>query len=149
MFHLQHTFTIPNGASAFLQLNTYEHIFHTVARIEKFNGGSPIKVELFENPTVVNGNIPPDLIANLDRRSSKTPSVDLFVNPTGIVGGTLADLDFITSTSGLGGNSAGSLSAPDFERILKQNSKYILKYTNQGTQSTTLHLTLIFYETTE
>lgn len=143
-YSASHVYTIGAGATAYLELKTDARIAHILSFTGQAEGAGPILVGVRENPTAISGTTPPTAIANMDRRSAKTPSMQVFVNPTGISGGTVIET-FLIATGG-GPKSAGSLAAEALEWILRPAARYVLSLLNQGSQSSSCHVSLLWCE---
>lgn len=92
-----------------------------------------IKYEFFEAPTVTNGTTSLS-IANQNRTSNKTATLQMYNDPTNITGGTLMR----TRIEGTGSNSKPVGIGTDANELgwqLKPNTKYIARFTNIGTQT--------------
>lgn len=147
-FTVHHRYTIAAGGTAYLQAKTNSRLFHTVARSMNFDGTGPVVVDAIESPTITDGTTPPDVVSNLDRRSSKTPTTQIFVDPTGVSGGTLIDRDVLFSTGGgfFGGNATGTFVSANWERVLKQSDSTILAINNTGGDTVDFIVSIVFYE---
>lgn len=144
MYSASHKYSIAATSSAYMEsIVPSNKLIHLISRDLTVDAGGPLDVELYEAPTITDGTTPPT-IYNLDRRSSKTPSWQLFVNPTGVSGGT--KLLVAQISTGGGPKSTGGLSSGVAEFILKPSTKYVLKITNTGTQTSTVVLTYTWYE---
>lgn|SRR5574341_51811 len=144
LFSLQIIVTIAPGAISYLQAKTGSNLFHTITREHVFDGGGPFLIEVIENPTLTDGTVP--LFAtNMNRNSTKTHTMQFLGNPTGISGGVLLDTLYMPAV-GSGNNKTG-LGGEENERNLKRNTNYLLKVTNNGSQTSTLWTRLTFFET--
>lgn len=143
-FSASHVYTIGAGQAAYLELRTDARIVHLLSFTGQTEGSGPILALVRENPTATSGTTPPTALANMDRRSAKTPAMQVFVNPTGISGGTVIET-FLIATGG-GPKAAGSFAAFGLEWVLKSASRYVLSFTNQGSQSSSCHVSLLWCE---
>ncbi|GEM_PF-5307397 len=144
MYSASNQYSIASSGVAYMQSTTPSNkLIHLISRDLTANGGGPITVELFEAPTITDGTTPPT-IYNLDRRSAKTPSWQLYTNPTGVSGGT--KLLIAQISTGGGPKGSGGLSSGISEFILKPSTKYVLKMTNTGAQTSLVTLTYLWYE---
>jgi hypothetical protein len=147
MYTASHSYTIGNGATAYVQSiipPTTGRIIHLMARNINVDGGGPITINLYENPTVTDGTTPFSAMGNCDRRSAKTPQWALYCDPTAVSGGTLLTTD-IVSTGG-GPKATGSLVSGAVELIFKPSAKYVLKMTNNGSIASTVIVSYLWYE---
>jgi hypothetical protein len=82
---------------------------------------------------------------NGNRNSANTAGVLMFANPPSHTGGTVLDIQQIGSGKTAGGTAVRS----DRELILKQNTKYILKFFNQtGSANSEMNVIFNWYEHT-
>jgi hypothetical protein len=144
MYSLGIVATVTAGSVNYLQAKTGANLFHTITREHIFDGGGPFLIEVIENPTLTDGTIP-IVATNMNRTSAKTHTMSFFANPTGISGGSIIDTMYLPAT-GAGLNKTG-LGGEENERILKKNTNYLLRITNNGSQGSTLFTRLIFFET--
>lgn len=144
MFTASHVYTIAAGATAYLQLSTPAKLAHIINFAGQAEGAGPILVLVRENPTLTTGSTPPTAFSNMNRRSAKTPAMQVFTNPTGVSGGTVIET-FLVATGG-GPKSAGSFGIPALEWVLKSSTNYSLSFQNQGSQSSSCQVSLVWYE---
>jgi len=146
MYIASHSYTIGNGATAYVESiipPTTGKIIHLLTRGITVEGGGPITIDLYEAPTVTDGTTP-FIMSNLDRRSAKTPSWQLFSDPTGVSGGTHISTD-IVSTGG-GPKATGALVSGTTELIFHPSYRYVLKMTNLGSLASTVIVSYLWYE---
>lgn len=129
-FDLAHRFTILAGATAFHQFKTGNTIAHIISTFTSWQGNNvgPLTRDILENPTITDGTTPPQLSANLDRRSSKVGQAQYFVDPTGVSGGTLVSRNVVH-----GGENKVSVAPAGavFELVLKPNTDYAIRFINE------------------
>lgn len=147
-FKFHHRFTIVAGATANIQALIGNRLCHIVSRHISFTGSGPVQADILESPTITNGTTPPIILSNLDRRSSKVPTTQFFVNPTGVSGGILIDRDILYTPSGPGGSAVRSTTFSNalWERILKPSASTVLSLTNQGGDTVDITIDVVFYE---
>jgi hypothetical protein len=139
IYQLSQTFTIasPGTAqfniatgSAGLQIEYYEIISDT----------SAVTSSLIEGATVTtNGVAIPSY--NLNRVVAGTPTATLS-SATTVTGGTVIATEFLTADKHAAGGGAGSYKI----FTLKPSSNYVMRFVNNGNQSTSTHLILGFSE---
>ena len=142
--------TLSGNATYYLQGKTGSNrLVHFISRTMAHNG-TDVTVEQYENPTLTaNGTI---LVTakNSNRESAKTAEFTIYSNPpVPTSDGILVAKDRIFgATGGVGSNavSAATLSITGIERILKKGEDYVLKFINNTTATTTLVLSLLWYE---
>jgi len=143
-YSASHIYTIGVGATAYLELRTGARIAHILSFTGQADGAGPILVQVRENPTLTGGTTPPTALANMDRRSTKTPTMQVFINPAGISGGTVIET-FLIAMGG-GPKAAGSFAAFALEWALKPGSRYALSFANQGSQNSSCYMSLVWCE---
>ena len=90
------------------------------------------KVELFESPTIVTNGVIVDTY-NRNRNSSNTPTFSIYHAPIVTLNGTLLEAENFGAN---GGNKQGVGSVGgETVFILKQNTKYLLKYTSNASNN--------------
>jgi hypothetical protein len=156
MFSLSHRYTIGDSESVYFQFKTGanpRYLAHVIERTMDVEAGGPIYLEIIEAPTLTDGTLPPDTFSNMDRRlyrdtgATRPSDASAYINPTNISGGLLFDTDFLTT--GGGPKTSGSIKSGITERPLRPNTDYILKFTNEGSQDSSLHLKIVWYESLE
>lgn len=90
---------------------------------------SPIKVEFFESPTTTADGTAQQAVAR-NRQSTATATMQVFAGPTVTASGTLLMADRI-----LGDKQTVSDEHLDGEWLLKKNTSYIFKITNETNQT--------------
>lgn len=90
---------------------------------------SPVKVEFFESPATTSDGTPQSAVAR-NRQSTATATMQVFVNPTVTASGTLLMIDRV-----LGDKQTVSDEHLDGEWLLKKNTSYIFKLTNETNQA--------------
>lgn len=90
---------------------------------------SPITVEFFEAPILTSEGTSKTVIAR-NRQASNTPLMSVFVNPTVTASGTILFVDKI-----LGDKQTVTSEHLDGEWILKKNTSYLFKVTNNTNQT--------------
>jgi len=145
VFALYHRFTIPTGGTYYIQLKTPSNprLIHIIARQVNLFGGTPVVLNILEDPTVTDGTTPPDSIFNLDRRSQKQTDLEAYINPTDVSGGTLTVRDvFFASTP----RGSATLQSQVFEVVLRPESDTIYSFTNEANSETDVVLSIQWYE---
>jgi len=143
LFSLLHKVDITAGSTAYIQLKTGSKTVHfkptnIATDADKF------AVEFLEDPTLTDGTTPITLI-NRNRTSSNTPEIAAYSNPTGVSGGTKIDEFYVGGTVGqkiVGGDVIAGVN----EFVLKPNTDYIYKITNEGTSDGAVMIRMFFYE---
>jgi len=120
--------SLATGASASLLFITGALDVHMVYNILKTDN-APVKIEFFED-AVVSANGVQLPAYNKNRKSSVVPQSQVWGGPTIIGAGTLLSTDQI-----YGANKEASSSGLPAEWVLKPNSKYIFKVTNNASQT--------------
>jgi len=135
---------IPNGETAVFTIKTpnttkWLH-FRPAVDVEL-----EAAVELFENPTSISGGtsiIP----RNANRNISDLSVATVIVDPTSIDLTGAVQLGNVVEGSG---KSSGGESSAQFEWVLKQNTTYILRVTNQTTSTNEVNIRCMWYEHTD
>lgn len=96
---------------------------HLIWHIETDTG---MKSEFFESPTTGNNGTAMTIL-NSDRNSGNTASTQIFSAPSVTTTGNFVHADIIGS-----GKAVGNLVQSDEEFVLKQNTPYLLRVTNNG-----------------
>lgn len=146
VFIAHHEYTIPNGATVYMQYNVGNKLLYGLERNVLATGS--ITMKLWENPTFTTGNtqllLPP---TNLNRRLQTpiTSATNFFANPTNVntTGATLISYDVLYSS---GKGLVTGLDIVGGTRLLKQNTSYILEITNRETQTINVSVGLLYYE---
>jgi hypothetical protein len=137
-FYIQHKFTgIASSGNAFLQIKTTEEIHLRVDDL--ISDKSNIDVGLFEAPTLTNGTTVVNAI-NANFSSIKTLGASIFNNPVITNDGTFKRQFFIAGTN----QSVNPTSSPR-ETILKSNTDYLIKITNNNASVADLLVSLFAY----
>lgn len=90
---------------------------------------SPVKVEFFESPTTTADGTAQSAVAR-NRQSTATATMQVFVNPTVTASGTLLMTDRV-----LGDKQTVSDNHLDGEWLLKKNTSYLFRLTNETNQA--------------
>lgn len=149
MFSLRTAYSIAASETVMTQFKTpADKVIHISQRNIIADGGGPYNVQLVENPTpITNGTpMPPNVFSNMDRRSTKQASLQVFLNPTDVGGGTVIDVDYIPTGANATNKGSAVYTVSDIERILKPDTNYVLSITNAGTQSGNVLFHLLQYE---
>jgi len=101
-------------------------------------------IEFLESPTLTDGSTAITVI-NRNRTSSNTPETVLYSDPTDVSGGTKIDEFYIGGSVGFKA-VGGDIIAGVNEFVLKPNTNYIYKITNEGTADGIIMLRMFFYE---
>lgn len=103
-----------------------------------------LKIELFESPTV-SANGTPYSPKNRNRISTRISSMAVFTAPTITSDGTKL-MERIIPQVGGGAHESGGDSGVVGEWVLKPNTDYIIKITNEATSTTTYGASFFYYE---
>ena len=131
------------GATVYLQGKFSDRLFHVISRAHSFDGGGPFTVDVVEAPTITDGTTPV-IARNMNRNSAKTHQAIFFSDPTAVSGGTVIET-LLLPAGGVGSNTSGVGSTLGAERILKQNTDYVIRIANAGGAST-FNTVVLFYE---
>lgn len=148
LYTFHHRFSIPGNATvdAVLAQTGTPKLIHVFQRVMTIQGGGPYVVTLIENPTISDtGTDISSQNSNMDRRSTKTPQLQYFSNPT-ISGGTVISEDFLTSGGGPNASSSIGGSIVGIERLLALDTDYVLRIQNTGSNQGTFHFDILTYE---
>jgi hypothetical protein len=103
--------------------------------------GAPMDVELFEGTTVsANGSTMG--VLNTDRNSANTNNMTLFSGPTITDDGSLIEFNFVVGDRKAGGTAE----SPVLEWILKEDTNYLLRVTNNSGGASDFAHNLFWYE---
>lgn len=142
-------FSLAAGATSLFHLKTNNvKLIHAKPPIFQTDGPK-IYFEFIENPTLTQGTIPISIF-NRNRNSATTSQLQIFSNPTGVSGGTIVDITYLGGGSGgqgVNASATGSNYSSDEELILKTNTNYIGKVVNNFTETSTILVKFIWYET--
>lgn len=148
MFVMQHRFQVPAGGIAALQAKTGPNkIVHIFQRYMVADGGGPYSVSLIEDPVEIIDGTLITTVNNMNRRSTKVSEMQFFGNPPNFQGGIIIDEDLIPTGSTGGIRGAAAYSIGEIERILKENTNYIIRIRNNGTEAGQFQFNLLYYET--
>jgi len=146
-FNMSHIYSsVAAGASVYFQATTEGRLAHIVRLAASVQGGGPVVGYLIESPSFTAGSAPPTVVANMDRRSSKAPTMACYVNPTGVTGGTTIELTLIATGGGVLETGAGSVAIEALEWVLRPETSYVIRLHNQGTAASTINLSMVWYE---
>lgn len=105
---------------------------------------STVVVEMFEDTiTSTDGTLEP--VKNRNRNSVKTNTTLLYENPTVGTDGT----EIFSGIYGAGRNSSGGGGRDTEEIVLKQNTKYLIRITEQNIAATDVNILIDWYEHTD
>lgn len=120
--------SLATAASAYLLFITGAYDVHMVYNTLKTDN-APVAIEFYEAPNVsANGVALP--VINKNRSSVITPQSQVFGGPTVVAPGTLLSMDVI-----YGANKEASATGMPNEWLLKANTKYLFKVTNNASQT--------------
>lgn len=132
-------FTTPNGDL---------DIHYRPAIIE--SSADKVYVEFIEAPTIsAAGTNKLTSVFNMNRKSSRTTSMQTFASGSSITGGTVIKTNFIGGGTNVGGNVSGGSIGVENEIVLKQNTIYAVRVTNGSSNTNTIHIQLQGYEEDE
>jgi hypothetical protein len=107
---------------------------------------SPFLIEMFEAPTVTTtGTL--QTVSNRNRASANTPTMSLYTGAAVFANGTLIADDLLL-IAGQGSNVLSGSSSIDNGWVLKANTDYIIKLTNQAGITTSYNTNLTWNEAT-
>ena len=108
--------------------------------------GSPVVVEYYEN-TTVSADGTPMALGNNNRTSEKVTTATMFEGPTITgVGDRLGGTEIPDITVGAGQSSGGQAILGGGEWILKPNTNYLYRITNNSGSAINYNITLFYYE---
>jgi len=133
---------IADTASFYVLMTTtagkYPHLRQYTITSEK----APAEMALYENPTVT-ANGTETVCKNNNRNASETPSITVYINPTVTDDGTQLEHRLIVGSKQTGGSG----DIIPVEWITKPADTYLLKYTNNSGQISSISWLLFWYET--
>lgn len=104
-------------------------------------------IELIELPTITGGTNKLTSIINRNRKSSNTSTMQTLTSGSTIsVEGTTIVTSYIGGGTGAGQNRSGSETGVENEVILKNNSIYAIRITNNSTTDNVVKMTMNWYE---
>lgn len=126
--------------------NTYPHIH----QLDLAAGRGDVRIEIFEGPTTSSDGTPVSA-PNQNRNSTNTPGLNVFHTPTVSADGTkFWDHWLHPTASGSGGRQEGLVLSPmGTELVLKPETNYLIKITNNSGATIDLMLRGLFYELPE
>ena len=132
--------SVANNASLNVLLTTGNAEVHAVIR---YSAGGEGQCYLYEAPTVVNGT--GLTIYNMKRTSTRTPATVAKHTPTVSATGSTALVDEFLP-GGSGGLAGGGAVRLGTEWILKPDTDYLLRFTNQAATAQQVSIAVEFYE---
>jgi hypothetical protein len=120
--------SIPSAGHAYFHGKTGDITSHLMGFFVKADS-APITVEFFEAPTITANGTPQNAVAR-NRQSSTPPLMQVFANPT-----VTADGELLLIGKLLGNQHTVSSSNLEGEWILKKNTSYTFKITNNSNQT--------------
>lgn len=129
-------YTVGGGGSAYFQIKIpNDGIARKLAIINITSTVGPIDLQLILDPTITDGTTEVDLHNRNDYFVDCACGVTMFSDPTGISGGTVVSEGYIIGTTGTGNLRPGGNFAEAVNRVLKLDSDYVIKMTNQNAQN--------------
>jgi len=134
---------LKNGTKEFLLVTPdtaeYAHFSYSIESVT-----STVVAEIFEGATTSSdGTLEP--ARNRNRNVADDNTTLLYEDPTLLTDGT----EIKGQILGAGRNSAGGLSRDDQEIVLKRNTKYLIRITEQNIDATSINIDLNWYEHTD
>ena len=149
VFNADFILPLSGNATVYIQGKTgNDRIVHFLSRRMTHNG-TDVTVELFEAPTFTADGTAVVTAYNGNRLTVKTAEYTIYSNPPDPTNdGTCISYDRIFGASGGVGQatSASALSITGLERVMKKNTDYALKVTNNVTDSSTFIFNWQWYE---
>jgi len=143
LFSVLHKETIAAGAVFYIQIKTGSKTVH-FKPTNISTDADKFVIEFIENPTLTDGTTPAVLI-NRNRISNNLPESVFYSDPTNVSGGTKIDEFYLGGSVGFK-DVGGDIIAGVNEFILKPNTNYVYKITNEGTANGIIMLRMFFYE---
>ena len=109
--------------------------------------GSTVVAELFEGVSTSDDGTPA-LVQNRNRNSDNTNTVLIYEDPT-VTGGAVAGNLIQSGIFGAGRGSAGGSARDNEEVVLQQNTKYLIRFTEQNLTATSVNYVMDWYEHTD
>ena len=135
------SFTTPSTASG-LEIHFRNDITSTSA--------DKVTIELYEEDIITGGSDKLSNLYNYKRNSSETTNMQLFKSgTTQSIPGTVILTSFIGGGTNAGSNKAGATTDQKEERVLKVNTTYSLKYTNDSSGDNVINTIITWYEEDE
>lgn len=106
--------------------------------------GGPILIDMYEE-TTVSANGSAGNWRNANRNFPDTPNMEIYSGPTITSDGTLIFQQMVPGTGGFFGGGA-TLEIGIIEIVLKPNTNYLLRFTNNSTGTETVNNTCFWYE---
>ena len=128
---------------------TLDHLFVTgdhkihMRVLEVESTGAPVSLAYYED-TVTSADGTLETSGNNNRTSSKTPETSVYTGPTITNIGNQIGETILPSTGGGNSGAVGILAGGEW--VLKPNSKYLIRFTNEDTQPTDVVFTFFWYE---
>jgi hypothetical protein len=129
LFSILHKVSVVASGVTYVQIKTGAKTVHFKPTNIATDAGK-FAIELLESPAVTDGTTPITVV-NRDRTSSNTPETVLYSDPTAVSGGTKIDEFYIGGDVGFKA-TGGDIIAGVIEFILKPNTDYVYKITNEG-----------------
>jgi hypothetical protein len=128
--------TLANGASLEVEIITPAAGLIRIVSIQGQASAAPCMMTLVEAPTITDGTTAID-IYNMNRNSDKEAVLELFSDPSGVSNGDTIERQLTTGTG---------VVMEDNYLVLKQDSTYLLKFTNGSGNTIAAQLRLVWEE---
>jgi len=135
---------ITTGNSLYLELKTPSDYFIHLKKVELWATGAPILFNLIEAPTLTTG-VTSFTPQKRNRNGLYSASLAIKTNPTTISGGTIIDA-YEFGGGGIGSSAMASTRSTDDEIILKKDTTYLVKCTNNAATTVNISAWVYWYE---
>lgn len=142
-FTLSHRATIPAGHSLNIQITTGKDTITHITDRRIVSQAEQLGIKLLKNPGFNHGNIKLQPI-NLDDRSKIQAVTSFYANASNVYAGTVMEETMIPRYAYSQGGAP--IESHFYERVLQNNTHYVLMIQNEGFYSTNVALNLAFYE---
>jgi hypothetical protein len=119
-------------------------IINALSRLVISSGG-PINVNVYEAPTILYVGTNLMIKTNLNRNSVITPTATLYIDPSGISGGTVIDQIYLPAI--VGSRNPPAINRPiELDFIYKVNTTYIVEMFNNDNAANDIYYEFTWYE---
>ena len=141
--------SVATGASVYVVMVTPQDIEVHFKQASISSDGEKFLTEIIEGPAVSGGTAA--TAYNRNRGSTNTAQMTIKTAPSSVTGGTTIDIDLLGGGSSPGPKAIaiGTEVAGVTEWLLKENTTYVIKITNNGSSAATCVVKLIWYEVPE
>ena len=108
------------------------------------SNGDNITIEIFEDASVTGGTT--YAAKNRNRNSNNTSQVSITINPTVNTEGNIIDKFYVGGGSGISDTTSGAITGNVDEWVLKPDTTYLIKITNNGASDSNVFVNLFWYE---